>query len=285
MDRAEFYVSLGEGFIRCELCPRACRIAPGQKGACRARENLAGQLKLPYYGHVSSIAVDPIEKKPLCRFLPGTQTFSVGFWHCTMRCPFCQNWEIAQPRRAGGRFIEAEDLVAMAEASGLPSISFTYSEPCLHIEYVKKCMQSARRRGLKTILVTNGNLQKAPAEDILSLCDAANVDLKCYSEATYRDRLGGELEAVKYFIQKAYDICHVEVTSLLVPGILDTAEQIEGIASFVNSISRTIPLHITSYRPVFRFDLPPLSAAQARRAAAPAFGLLDFVYFYGGAAD
>ena len=143
------------------------------------------------------------------------------------------------------------ELIDMAFASGLPSISFTYSEPCLHIEYVKACMRLARLRGLKNILVTNGNLLETPAKDILALTDAVNVDLKCYSSTSYHKILGGELEVVKNFIRIAYELCHLEVTSLLVPGVLDSSEEIEGIAAFLSSLSREIPLHITAYHPAF----------------------------------
>ena len=218
--------------------------------------NESAVLKIPLYGEISSIALDPIEKKPLRLFLPGTETFSVGFWHCTMRCPFCQNWEIAQPRHIGGKLISPEALIDMALDSGTPSISFTYSEPTLHIEYVKDCMVLARKRGLKTILVTNGNLLEKPALDILSLTDATNVDLKSFSSHIYHEILGGELKVVLNFIRMAFSLCHLEVTSLLVPGVLDSQSQIEGISGFLSSISRSIPLHITAYHPAYRWKKP-----------------------------
>jgi pyruvate formate lyase activating enzyme len=240
--------------------------------------NEGGRMELPFYGLISSIAFDPIEKKPLRRFLPGTRTFSVGFWHCTMHCPFCQNWEIAQPTSVETRFIAPETLIDMAFDSGLPSISFTYSEPCLHIEYVKECMEMARERGLKTVLVTNGNLLETPAKDILSLTDATNIDLKSYSASTYHKKLGGELETVKKFIQIAVASCHTEITSLLVPGILDSQEEMRGIASFLGSLSRDIPLHITPYHPAFQWNRPPLSIRDMDRIAVPAFEYLDHVY-------
>ena len=259
MREAEYFSSLGDGSVRCGLCPRSCLLGEGAIGICGARKNEGGSLRLPFHGFVSSIALDSVEKKPLRRFLPGTKTFSVGFWHCTMRCPFCQNWEIAHPVSIEERYLSPEDLLAMASSSGAPSISFTYSEPCLHIEYVKECMVLARQHGLKTILVTNGNILNKPAGDILSLTDAANIDLKSFSASTYHSILGGELEIVKNFIRVAHALCHVEVTSLLVPGILDSPDQIEGIASFVASISRQIPIHITPYHPAFRYKAPPSS--------------------------
>ncbi len=153
------------------------------------------------------------------------------------------------------------------------------SEPSLHIEYVKKdCMIIARKQGLKTILVTNGNLLEKPARDILSLTDATNVDLKSFSPTVYHQILKGELKVVLNFIRTAFSLCHVEVTSLLVPGILDSPGQIEGISGFLSSISRSIPLHITAYHPAYRWDRPGFSTSQTETIAAPAFSNLDKVY-------
>lgn len=275
---AEYYVAIPGDRIQCRLCPHACVLPAGKSGICRSRTNEDGILRLPLYGAISSIALDPIEKKPLRHYLPGTKTFSVGFWNCTMQCPFCQNWEIAHPRSISLRRLSPEELIRMATESGLPSISFTYSEPTLHIEYVKECMRLARTRGLKTILVTNGNLLERPARDILSLTDATNVDLKTYSAAIYHGVLGGELKVVKNFIQIAYSICHVEVTSLLVPGILDTPAQIEGIARFLSSLSREIPLHITAYHPEYRWTEAPFDHARMKEIAAPAYEYLSNVH-------
>jgi pyruvate formate lyase activating enzyme len=216
-------------------------------------------MTLPWYGLVSSVSVDPIEKKPFAQFLPGTKTISVGFWHCTMTCPFCQNWQIAHPNSISPLYIAPLDLVDRAIKSGLPSISFTYSEPCLHIEYVMECMKIAKLHGLSTVLVTNGNILDGPSKEILSCCSAVNVDLKCYSKNKYSEILGGDLPTVKNFIHSANELCHVEVTSLLVPGILDTSEDLLSIGCFINSISKDIPLHITRYYPAYMMTLPPVS--------------------------
>jgi len=275
---SEYFVHLREGRLQCRLCPHSCILNDGEYGLCKARCNEKGSMKLPFYGSISSIAMDPIEKKPLLHFLPGTETFSVGFWHCTMRCPFCQNWEIAQPRNVGGEFIDPEKLIDMALASGAPSISFTYSEPTLHIEYVKDCMILARKHGLKTILVSNGNLLADPARDILSLTDATNVDIKSFSALTYHEILGGELKVVFNFIRIAFSLCHVEATSLLVPGVLDDPSQIEGIANFLASISASIPLHITAYHPAYLWDKPMFSPSRTKAIAAPAFSILENVH-------
>ena len=275
---AEYWRKEANNAVRCLLCPRSCLLEPGSGGKCGARIASESNLKIPFYGAVSSLALDPVEKKPLRRFLPGSLTFSVGFWHCTMHCPFCQNWEIAQPLKTTPRFLGPEKLIEMALDSGCPSISFTYSEPTLHIEYVKDCMSLARAAGLKTILVTNGNVLDAPARDVLALTDAANIDLKSASSDIYRNVLGGSLSIVNNFIRIASQSCHTEITTLIVPGVSDDPAQIYDIASFIRSLDRGIPLHLTPYFPAFSWDRLALTARRMEEIAEPAFGLLDSVY-------
>lgn len=280
---AEYWKPVEHDKIQCLLCPRGCVLAEGRWGICKARGNKNLSMVLPLYGQISSMAIDPVEKKPLRHFLPGSHTFSIGFWHCTMRCPFCQNWEIAHPDTEGdpdpgGLRLEPEALIHKALDSGCPSISFTYSEPCLHAEYVLDAMELARRRGLRTILVTNGCINPEPARRLLGLCDAANVDLKSDSAETYREKLGGDLETVKNFIRAAAELCHLEVTSLLVPGILDRLEQMEAIGGFLASVSKRIPLHITAYHPAYRWRTPGLGRQATEAIAKPAFGLLDTIH-------
>lgn len=282
---ASYYEKTSDGLCRCLLCPRGCAIQPGETGHCGVRRNEGGKLVLPFHGLVSSIALDPVEKKPLSRYLSGSLTYSVGFWGCTMDCPFCQNWEISHPTRTLPRFISPERLVAEALRSGCPSISFTYSEPCLHLEYVAEAMAIAHEAGLKTILVTNGCLRPEPARHLLSLTDATNVDLKTADPGRYATLLGGDLASVQAFIAQAASLCHLEVTSLLVPGVLDDPGQIEVIARFLASISRDIPLHITPYHPAYLWAEAPLSREESAKIAAPAFSFLDHVYYHAPLVD
>ncbi len=271
---AQYWESRPLGRVRCGLCPRRCLLEEGRRGRCGARENAGGAMAIPFYGLVSSIAMDPVEKKPLSRFMPGTLTFSVGLWHCTMECPFCQNWEIAHPfpeaASKGGLSagsLDPDALVNLACESGAPSISFTYSEPCLHAEYLLDCLPLARRRGLKTILVTNGCLEKGPAQAILDHVDASNIDLKSPSPRTYESVLGGSLEAVLRFIRLAASRCHVELTSLAVPGILDKEEEFQALGKLVAAIDPSIPLHVTCYRPAYRWRKAPLRPERVRSLA------------------
>lgn len=276
-----YFRSAPGGAVRCELCCHTCVLGEGVTGFCGVRQARGGKVINPLGSTVSSIAIDPIEKKPLYEFLPGTRTFSVGFWHCTFHCPFCQNWQIAHP--SGSPEVlprSASEIVEAALSSGCPSLSFTYSEPTLHIEFVMECMDLARRRGLKTILVTNGNLLPAPARDILSRTDAVNADLKTSSDSIYRSILHGSLKVVQNFIQIAAELTHIEVSSLLVPGVLDSPDQMKEIAAFIAGIDPSMPLHITPYYPAYEWNLPAISSAERRKIAEPASRLLRNVYFH-----
>lgn len=277
---ARFWRKMPQNKIQCFLCSHACIIEDGASGHCNARRNSGGEMSLPFYGWISSLAIDPVEKKPLRRFMPGTWTYSVGFWHCTMNCPFCQNWEIAHPLRIVRNVIGPEKLIEMAVESGCPSISFTYSEPTLHIEYVIEAMQQAHAHGLKTILVTNGNVLNEPAREILKHTDATNVDFKTADAEIYKNILGGNINVVQKFIQIAHELCHVEVTSLAVPGVLDSVSQIQVISKTLAAISDEIPLHITQYRPEWKYHKPPLPYEMIHAMAEEARKYLKHVYAY-----
>lgn len=281
--QAAYFAALDDSRVQCLLCPHACVLQPGQWGICKARTNKAGSLSIPLYGHISSLAIDPVEKKPLLHFMPGSFTFSAGFWHCNLKCPFCQNWSISHPKPGMMQktvLLSPQALVQKALESGCPSISLTYSEPTIHIEYALETFKLAKASHLATILVTNGSICSSPAEALLSLTDAVNVDFKTASEERYRTMLGGDLHAVQNFIQIAYKTSHVEITSLLVPGILDQPDEIKSIAEFLASISPQIPLHLTPYHPDYNYTKTPLRYQQMQEIAKPAFELLENVHLY-----
>jgi len=266
------------GVVACALCPHECRIAPGKSGLCRARRNEGGSLALPYYGLVSSLAVDPIEKKPLHHFLPGSSVFSAGFVGCNMRCPFCQNWSISQELPPGLEAFTPRSLVEAALGSGAPSIAYTYSEPSIHFEFLRDSMAEARAEGLKTVLVTNGCLAAGPARELLALTDAANVDLKAWSPEAYSEVLGGRRDAVLDFIGAAAELCELEVTTLVVPGLSDDRADMASIASFLAGISPDLPLHLSAYHPAWRHSGEPTSPALLAELAAVARESLRYVY-------
>lgn len=278
MAKAAYWRQEASGAIRCELCPHACLMAEGRQGICNARINKGREMALPFYGLVSSMGLDPIEKKPLFHFLPGSDVFSVGFVGCNMRCPFCQNWHISQEIPEQLERFSPESLVKAALRSGAPSIAYTYSEPTVHFEFVLASMLAARSAGLRNVLVTNGCLEARPARELLGRCDAANVDLKTWSEETYRKSLGGERASVLEFIRIATSLCHVEATTLVVPGLSDSTEGMEGISGFLAGLSRDLPLHLSAYHPDWKYDTPSTRQASLETLEGIARQRLNFVY-------
>lgn len=236
-------------------------------------------MELPFFGRASGLSVDPIEKKPLYHFLPGSQTWSVGYVGCNLRCPFCQNHEISQSTSARTERITPELLVSGARHARCPSIAHTYSEPLVHAEFVIDCMKFARAAGLLNVLVTNGCALPPASTEILTLCDAVNVDIKSFDAAWYRDELGGDLDTVLAFISEAFRLgVHIEATTLVIPGKNDDAAQIHGIASFLAGLSPDIPLHLSAYRPMYRYSVPPTPEATIDRAVSIARKQLNYVY-------
>jgi pyruvate formate lyase activating enzyme len=227
---------------------------------------------------VTALALDPIEKKPLSHFRPGSTILSAGFAGCNLRCPFCQNWHISQTTETPGRYIPPAELAALAgESSGGGrggQIAYTYSEPLVHAEYLLDCMALARKRGAANVLVTNGCINAEAAREILSLTDAANIDLKCFSEKTYDAVLGGNLGAVRDFISLAVELgVHTEITTLVVPGLNDGGEELENCGAFIADLSRdgdgrgTIPWHLSAYHPDYRWKAPATEARSLEEAA------------------
>jgi len=282
---AGFWEKLEEGgTVRCGLCPHACLIPPGRHGRCRVRLNRGGVLELPFYGRLSSIAVDPIEKKPLYHFHPGENILSVGFVGCSFHCPFCQNYRISQDTGVAARGMSPEELVALAEREGSFGIAYTYSEPLVHLEYVLETSRLARAHGLANVLVSNGFINPGPAEELLGLLDAANIDLKSFNPEFYRREIGGELEEVKRFLAQANAHAHtrgkleLEVTTLVIPGRNDGPEEMEAIAGFLASLDPAIPLHLSAYYPQYRYTLPATPPAALQGLAEIARRHLRYVY-------
>ncbi len=275
---SRFYHPDGAETIRCELCPHRCVIAPGTTGFCGVRKNYGGELQLPYYGAVSALAVDPIEKKPLYHFYPGSDILSVGFLGCNLRCPYCQNFRISHGTTAQSRTMSPSALVSAALDCGSFGIAYTYNEPTIHIEYLLEVATAARKNGIKNVLVTAGNLNTEPARELLALMDAVNLDLKSFDNEYYRRTLRADLSAVLEFARLTAERCHLEVTTLLVPGATDTEEEVHRIAQFVSDIDRSIPLHLSAYHPTPGYQTPPTPASTVHARAATARRYLYYVY-------
>jgi pyruvate formate lyase activating enzyme len=223
--------------------------------------------------------MDPIEKKPLYHFFPGSWIFSVGSFGCNFRCKFCQNWQIAQLTEVPTEEISAEELVNVASRQkDNIGIAYTYNEPTIWYEYVIECASLARKKGLKNVLVTNGFIEKEPLEKLLPFIDAMNIDVKAYTEDFYRDITFGKLSPVKRTVEIAQKSCHVEITTLLIPGMNDGEDEVEALAKWLASLRKDIPLHLTRYFPNFKLDLPPTPVETIQRARKIAMKYLDYVY-------
>ena len=275
------YFERSDRGTRCTLCPNSCLIKEGSQGLCQVRHNRNGEITLPYYGVISAEAVDPVEKKPLYHFKPGTRTYSIGFYGCSLHCPFCQNHSISLSfaSGSGGIQLSPEELIRRAKASGTPSISFTYSEPAIHAEFILEASRIAHREGLSTILVTNGYLNPAPAGELLRVIDAVNVDLKAFRKKSYPDHFGGALEPVKRFIELASSLSvHLEITTLIVPGINDDLEELERAADYIAGVDRDIPWHLSAYHPAYHYHEAATEGSFLFAAATRAKEELSFVY-------
>ena len=268
---------------RCELCFHHCALDDGQTGLCRARACQDGKIISLNYGKLTSLALDPIEKKPLRRFHPGSLILSVGSFGCNLRCPFCQNHEISMAGDSGIQTVEVSPEQLAAKAAELVphgniGVAYTYNEPLIGYEYVRDCAALVHEQGMVNVLVTNGTVEEEPWRALLPLIDASNIDLKGFTPAWYR-QLGGNLETVKRSIALAAERCHVEVTTLLIPGENDSEEEIRELARWLASISSEIPLHLSRFFPRYRMlDRPPAPVEQVCRLAETARGYLSYVY-------
>jgi pyruvate formate lyase activating enzyme len=230
-------------------------------------------MRLPFCGRLSGIAVDPVEKKPLYHFLPGKSILSVGFYGCNLRCPFCQNYHISQEFSGGGQKKTAQELAGFAVREGSAGIAYTYSEPLIHFEYILETAGEIRSLGMKNVLVSNGYINKTPARELLPFLDAANIDLKSFSDDFYKSELGGGLKPVLRFLELAAASLHIEVTTLIIPGKNDSREEMAEIAAFLAGLNPDIPLHLSCYRPMYRYtvrstayeDLEPLLDTARRK--------------------
>ncbi len=259
---AYYYESLYNKRVRCLNCPHGCVLSPSQRGICRVRENIGGRLYTIAYGNPCALHVDPIEKKPLFHFLPASYVLSVAIAGCNFRCKYCQNWSISQrsPEETNNYELMPEDIVAIATKENIPVIAYTYSEPSIFYEYMLDTAKIARRAGIRNVWVTNGFLNKAPLLELCNYLDAANVDIKWFTENLYREISGGSLapvlETCKTLVKKGI---HLEVTNLVVPTLNDKKEMIEELIIWIrDNLGSNVPLHFSRFSPMYRLQhLPP----------------------------
>lgn len=283
MREALFYVK-ENGDMRCLLCPHACLIAPNERGKCKARINLDGELKTLVYGESDSeklyFHVDPIEKKPLYHFYPGSYSLSFGTPGCNLFCQNCQNYTLSQstPNDIKDNFLKPEKIVELAKTHDCKSISYTYTEPTIFYEYVMDTSKIAKKQGIENVWVTNGFINPKPLREALPYIDAMNIDLKSFSDEFYQSVCGGKLRPVLETIKTALKSTHIEITNLLVPILNDSDEDIKKLVDFVSELSDEIPLHFSAYRPMYKMEIKPTPTETLYRAKEIAEKKLKYVY-------
>jgi pyruvate formate lyase activating enzyme len=263
---------LEDGRIRCDVCPRACALHEGQRGLCFVRRREGDAIVLTTYGRSSGFCVDPIEKKPLAHFLPGTAVLSFGTAGCNLACRFCQNWDISKSREVDTLADEAspETIAEAAERLGCRSVAFTYNDPVIFLEYAIDVADACRARGIRTVAVTAGYVEPGPGRALFSRMDAANVDLKAFTEGFYHDVCAGRLQPVLDTIATvaAETDVWLELTTLVIPGLNDGDDEIDAMTRWVvATIGQDVPMHFTAFHPDWKLrDRPPTPAATLTRA-------------------
>ncbi len=265
----------------CQLCPHACHLGEGTLGRCRQRTVHKGHIVSLNYGQVTAIALDPIEKKPLYHFYPGSEMLSVGSLGCNLNCQYCQNYHIAQ-EQAETKQLQPAELVALAQAAKRNSdnigLAFTYNEPTVGYEFVLETAKLAQAADLKTVLVTNGYLQPEPWLELIKHIDALNIDVKAFTEEAYRELCGASLAPILRNVELAQEHSHVELTYLVVPGVNDDPQTFERFASWMAALSPDIPLHLTRYFPSYKLKTAPTPLTTLEQLARLARECLNFVY-------
>ncbi len=274
-----------DGRIQCDLCPRHCRMRDGQRGLCFVRARQGDEMVLTSWGRSTGFCVDPIEKKPLNHFLPGTPVLSFGTAGCNLACKFCQNWDTTKSRETDKMASAAlpEQLAEAAVAHGCRSVAYTYNDPVIFMEYMEDVAAACRERGVKSVAVTAGYIDPEPREDFFRCIDAANIDLKAFTENFYRKLCGGHLDAVKetlVYLARDTDVWF-EITTLLIPGHNDSDRELDAMTSWIGeALGLDVPLHFTAFHPDWRMmDTPATPMATLQRARNIALGNgLRYVY-------
>jgi len=278
--KAMYYEKKEDKKVQCHLCPHNCIIANNKVGICRVRKNIDEDLYTLIYGEVSSIAMDPIEKKPLYHFYPGKTILSIGTVGCSFRCKFCQNYNISQNPEYPTDYYSKEDIVNLAKKRNSIGIAYTYSEPLIWYEYILDVCKLAKANGLKNVFVTNGYINPEPLENLLPYVDAVNVDLKSFQEDFYKNIVIGDLDPVLRTIEEIsrHKNISLEVTTLVIPGYNDSSKEMENITDFISSLDRDIPFHLSKYYPMYKFNALPTPISTLERLKKIALKKLGYVY-------
>jgi pyruvate formate lyase activating enzyme len=271
---ARWWHKTDDGRIQCDLCPRDCKLHEGQRGMCFVRQRVGDQMVLTTYGRSSGFCVDPIEKKPLNHFYPGTSVLSFGTAGCNLACKFCQNWDISKSREMD-RLVDSaspEGIASAAKRAGAASVAFTYNDPTIFTEYAMDTADACHAMGVHTVAVTAGYIYPEPRKDLYAKIDAANVDLKAFTEDFYRKVAAASLEPVKDTLRYLVHETKVwtEITTLIIPTLNDSDAELTALAEFVaGELGVDVPLHFSAFHPDYKMqDLPPTPVETLRRARA-----------------
>ncbi len=278
---AKHWTKLEDNKVRCELCPHRCVLKEGQTGVCRVRKNIGGKLYALNYGSVSSIAVDPIEKKPLFHFKPKSEVLSLSTVSCNMHCKHCQNWEISQVGMEFPYLKEMSPEEVMEIARNYEGIAWTYNEPTIWHEFTLDVSKMAKKEGLYTVYVTNGYINEEPLREIGQYLDAMNIDVKAFTDEFYRKITGARLQPVLDTVERAYKMgIHIELTYLIIPTLNDSQDEIRKFAEWVYNLSSEIPVHFSRFFPMYKLtDKPPTPLKTMHNAYKIAKDVgLDYVY-------
>ena len=278
--KARFY-QLENHKFRCLVCAHSCLLEEGQSGLCGTRRVENGHLYLLNYGNCVAAAVDPIEKKPLYHYYPGKDILSLGTWGCNFRCPFCQNWSLAQEGSSRrGEYFTPQAIAEQLEKAtpGCVGVAYTYNEPAIWFEYLYDVAKLAHQRGFANVLVTNGFLSSYALQELFPYLDALNVDVKAFREDFYRQYCRSRLEPVLETVENCVGKLHVELTYLVIPSVNDSREEISNLVNWMAKMDTRLPLHLSRYMPGYRFTLPPTPVETLEELRDLAKERLEYVY-------
>ncbi len=277
MKEAQYYRKLTSDKVQCLLCPHFCVIQEGDIGICRGKKNINGKLYAINYGKTVTVGIDPIEKKPLFHFFPGSQILSIASNTCNFDCKFCQNYHISQ-YDAETYDISAETILSYCKSHDIDLVAYTYTEPITWYEFIYDTSKILKANGIKTVMITNGFINQEPLKKLLPFIDAMNVDLKAMDDNFYKNLCKGRLHPVLETIKYAFNHTHLEITNLLITQENDSEAQIKAIIDFVSNISPDIPLHFSKYYPTYKMHNPPTLESTLYLAKDLAKGKLKYVY-------
>jgi pyruvate formate lyase activating enzyme len=279
MQLAKFWTKIDENKVKCGLCPNFCVISPDKRGTCGVRINKNGELLSEIYGEITSLALDPIEKKPLYHYHPGEYILSIGTRGCNFHCGFCQNWTISQDLSAPTEKVTSQYLIEKAKELKSFGIAYTYNEPFIWYEFVYDTAKLAKENGLENVLVTNGYVNPKPLDEIIELIDAMNIDIKSINDDFYKNICKGKLAPVLETAIKAKKKCHIEITNLIIPTLNDKEKDFENLVGWIaDNLGNDTPLHFSRYFPCYKFDIPPTPLSTLKASERIAKTRLKHVY-------